>query len=455
MARKRYDFDLIIIGSGAGGSIAAGIATREGKRVALIEDDTFGGECPNWGCVPTKALLESARIYHRARTAGEFGIRGTAVGFNYPSIKAWKDTAVRRTGASKTKAFYEKAGATVIHGRAHFIDAQTISVNRRHISSEYFLIASGSHVAVPNVPGLKENGYLTMREAVDLKVPPKQLLVIGGGAVGCEFAQVFATFGSHVTIADISPRLLPREDEEVSGVIEDVFTDDFGTSLLPSSRIIKVEKQGLRKRVTYQRGGHNHTLVVDEILVASGKLANTDFGLENAGVEYSPRAIKTNAHMQTTNPHIYAVGDCAGPYMFTHMAIYQSRIAVHNMLHRNKQSVDYLAVPRVTFLTPEVASVGMTEAECLRRDLPIKKGIAPLTIIGRSNVANQRDGFVKIIGLADGTILGASIVSPHAGEMIHEITLAIQHGLSSYDIANTIHAFPTWSEAIRIAASKI
>ncbi|MFS8120340.1 MAG: dihydrolipoyl dehydrogenase family protein, partial [Microcoleus sp.] len=385
MAKQKYDFDLIVIGSGAGGSIAAHIAAQAGKRVAMIEADTYGGETPNWGCVPTQALLHAANVYSQARNGQTFGIRGSAVGYNYPSVKAWKDTAVRRTGASKTKEYYEAEGITVIHGLGHFINPHEVTVNRRHLSSEYFLIASGSRVAVPNIEGIEQAGYLTMREAVDLVRPPKSLFIVGGGSVGCEFAQLFSIFGTKVYIADIEPRLLPNEDSEVSVVVEDVFTNDLGMQLLTSTKVTKVAKEGVMKRVTFQRGGVNTTIKVEDVLLATGKIANTDFGLENAGVSFSSHGIEVNDQMQTSAHHIYAAGDVVGPYLYTHMAIYQSRVATHNILHRDKQSVDYSAVPRLTFLTPEVASVGMREEECLRRDLPIKKAIAPLNIIARAN----------------------------------------------------------------------
>src|SRR5215213_4215519 len=222
MAKQTYDFDLIVIGSGAAGSVAADIVARAGKRVAMLEGDTYGGECPNWGCIPTKSLLYAASIYHAARGAQNFGIRGTSVGYNYPSLKAWKDKTVERTGASKTKSYYEGKGITVLHGYAHFIGPHEITINRRHLSAEQFLIATGSHVAVPAIDGLDKAGFITMREAVDLSRPPKSLFIIGAGMAGCEFAELFSVFGSKIYLADITPRVLPKEDTEVSSVVEDI-----------------------------------------------------------------------------------------------------------------------------------------------------------------------------------------------------------------------------------------
>lgn len=455
MAKHNYDYDLIVIGSGGGGTVAAHISNDLGKRVAVVEADTIGGECPNWGCVPTKALLHAAGIYDAARHGQTFGIRGATLGYNYPSLKAWKDLAVHRTGTYQGKKMFEAEGITVINGAAHFISPNEITVNRRHYSAEHFLIATGAHTFIPPVEGLQEAGYVTAREAVDFTRPPKSLFIVGAGAIGCEFTELFTTFGTKVYLADITPRLLMKEDQEVGELLRTLFEEKRGVSVLMNTKVMKVSKEGMSKRVYFQQGREMKSIKVDEILIATGKLANTDIGLENAGVEYTPKAVTTNEFMQTSAKHIYASGDVAGPYQFTHTAIYQSRLAAHNMWHKQKVAVDYRAVPRCTFVNPEIASVGMSEDECIRRDLKYKKAIAPISIIGRANTSNVDDGFVKVITEADGTLIGASIVSPRAGEMLHELTLAIQYGLTAQEVANTMHAFPTWSEAVRIACAKI
>lgn len=455
MAKQTYDYDLIVIGSGAGGSVAADIVARAGKRVALIEGDAMGGECPNWGCVPTKALLHAANMYDQAKNASRFGIRSAAIGYNYPTIKAWKDLAVKRTGAANSEKFYQSEGINVFRGNAHFISPHEVSVNRRHISGQSFLVATGSHWVVPAITGIDKVTYLTARTALDLTRPPKSIFIIGGGAVGCEFAELYSTFGSKVYIADIAPRILPKEDVEVSDIVEKQFTEQRGMDILTKTKIIQVAKEGIMTRVTYLRGGEEHTIKVEHLLIAAGKAPTTDLGLENAGVEYTSKGISVDEHLQTTAKHIYAAGDVLGRYMFTHMGVYEGKIVANNLVNRNKISPDYKAVPRVTFISPEVASVGMTEADCLRRDLSINKGIAPLNIIGRSNVSDIRDGFAKVITDKKGTLIGGSVVGPHAGEMIHELTLAIQHSMSAQDVANTLHAFPTWSEVVRIACAKV
>lgn len=456
MAKKQtYDFDLIVIGSGAGGSVAADIAARAGKRVAIVETDMLGGECPNYGCVPTKALLHAANLYDSARGAERFGIRLSAMGYNYPSIKSWKDTAVRRTGTSDSEKYYRSQNITLLRGTAHFLSPHEITVNRRHISSHYFLVATGSVMRLPDIVGLDKITYLTSRTALDIIRPPKSICIIGAGSTGCEFAELLATFGTKVTIMDIAGRILPNEDEETSNLIESYMSKQRGMTILTKTKIINIADDGPMVKVTYLRGGEQHTVKAEKILVTTQKTPNTDLGLENAGVEFSHRGIDVNEHLQTSVPHIYAAGDVLGRYMYTHVGVYESRVVANNILRKHKVATDYRAIPRVTYITPEVASVGVTESDCLRRDLEVKTAIAPLNIISRSNVTDTRDGFCKVITDRSGVLIGGTVVGPHAGEIIHELTLAIQYGLTSAEVANAIHAFPSWSEIVRVACSKI
>ena len=455
MAKHSFDYDLIVIGSGAGGSVAAMIAARSGKRVAIIEADTLGGDSPNFGDVPMSALLHAAKIYGGAKDGQQFGIRSATVGYNYPSIKAWKDLAVSRAGAGGSQRFYEAEGITVYDGAAHFISPHEITVNRRHLSASYFLIATGTHWSAPQIVGLDKVPHLTPRTAIDIIRPPKSVFIIGGGATGVEFAHLFSTFGSKVHIAEVAPRLLPREDDEVSELVERVFDGQKGVSTLTSTRVVKVARDGIMKRVTYVRGDAEFSVKVDEILVAAGKLPTVDIGLENAGVVYTPKGIEVNDHLQTSVKHIYAAGDVLGKHMLTHVALLESRVAAQNILHRDKVTPNYKAVPRVTYTVPEIASVGLTEDDCIKRDLAINKASAPINIIGRANTTNTRDGFVKVITDKKGVILGATIAAPCAGELIHELTLAIQYNLTAQNVATTMHAFPTWSEAIRVVCSKL
>lgn len=456
MAKKSFDYDLLVIGSGAGGSIAASIVARTGKRVALVESNALGGDSANFGDVPTGALLNVARIYSEAKSAGKFGIRTNAVGYNYPSIKNWKDKVVARTSSGDGKRYYQSLGVTVIPGLAHFISPHEVSVNRRHISAENILIASGAEWSLPKVTGLDKIDYLTAATALDLIRPPRNLFIIGGGSVGLEFAQLFSAFGSKIYIAEIAPHLLPREDQEASDLAKKVLSEQYGVTPLTEVRVVKVAKEGVAKRVTYMRGHQEYSVKVEEILLAAGKAPRVDIGLENAGIEYSPLGIEVNEHLQTSAKNIFAAGDVLGGFGLTHVALMESRIVAHNILHKNKVLPNYRSIPRITHLVPEIASVGMSEDDLIKRDLDYKKAIVPLGIVGRSIITDIHDGFVKI--LADkktGRILGATVAAPSAGEMIHELTLAIAHNMSAADIANTMHAFPSWSEAVRVACAKI
>lgn len=456
MATKNvFDYDLIVIGSGAGGSAVATIAAREGKRVAIIEADTFGGDSPNWSDVPTKALLHAAHLYDEARHGARFGLRSATLGYNYPSLRAWKDLAVTRTGAGGNRRYYENQGISAYHGLAHFLSPNEISVNRRHLSAANFVVATGSTWIVPDIKGLDKVGYLTPRTILESIRPPKSLLVIGGGEIGIEIAQLMAIFGTKVYIAEKSARLLPHQDSEVGELMERILREQKGVTSLTETRVLSVIKDGLGKRVTYSRGGVEKTILVDEILIATGRLPRVDLGLENAGIKYTPKGIEVTNQLQTTNRHIYAAGDVLGRDSHTHSAILESRIVANNILHKTKATPDYTATPGVIFTYPGIAHVGLSEDDCRKRDLSVNKALAPLNMIARSNTSDFRDGFVKLITDKKGVILGGTIVAPHASEMIHEIALAVKHNLTADDIAQTPHAFLSWSEAVRVVASKL
>ncbi len=456
MGKKyEFDYDLIVIGSGAGGSAAANIVASEGKRVAIIESDTFGGESPNWSDVPTKALLHAANLYDEAIHGSKFGLRSSTIGYNYPSIRNWKNLAVKRTGAGNNRDYYEKQGINTFLGLAHFISPNEITVNRRHLSANHFLIATGSHWFIPEITGLDSIRYLTPRTILEEIRPPKSLMIIGGGESGVEIAQLMATFGTKVYIAEKAERLLPDHDSEAGELLARILTEQKGVSVLTQSRVVSITKEGLCKKIIISRAGVEKSVKVDEVLIATGRTPTVDLGLENAGVIYNQSGITVNNYLQTNIKHIYAAGDVLGRSNLTHNAILESRIVANNILRRNKIEPDYTATPKVIFTNPGIASVGLSEMDCLKRDLSIKKAMATLNIIGRSNTSDFRDGFVKIITDKKGVILGATIVCPHAGEMIHELALAVKFGLTAAQVAETPHAFLSWSEAIRVAAGKL
>lgn len=455
MPKHTFDYDLIVIGSGAGGSAAATIAARAGQRVAIIEEDTFGGDSPNWSDVPTKALLHVAHVYDEARHAGKFGLRTSTLGYNYPSIRAWKETVVKRTGAANNRRFYENHGISAFNGRAHFLTPHEITVNRRHLSAAHFLIATGSSWVTPNIQGLSGVDFFTPRTILEALRPPKSLFIIGGGRYGIEIAQLMATFGTKVYIAEQAGRLLPHYDEEVGVALEQLLTEQKGVTVLTHSRVLSVSREGLTKKILISRGGTEKIIKADELLVAAGRAPEVDFGLENASVHYTPKGIEVNEFLQTSVKHIYAAGDVLGRDSHTHSALLESRVVAHNILERTKLAPDYTATPDVIFTNPEIAHVGLSEDDSRRRDLAINKAVAPLSIIARSNTADFRDGFVKIITDKKGVILGGTIMAPHAAELIHELALAVKYGLTAKQVADTPHAFLAWAEAIRVAAQKL
>jgi mercuric reductase len=451
----QFDYDLIVIGSGAAGSTAALIATKQKKRVALLEAGTFGGESPNWGDVPTKAMLHAANLYEEARLGNRFGIRSSMLGYNYPSILQWKDKVISRTGAADNRQYYEKNGIATFHGVAHFMSPHEISISRKHLTARNFLIATGSHFATPDIYGIDSITYQTPKTILSLPKVPHSIFIVGSSSEAVEYAQLFAILGSKVYIAERSMRLMPEEDAEVGELIEKHLHSTKDISCLTQTQVASVEKRGLGVRVSYARGNAMRSVQVDEILFANNRVASTDLGLENALVNYTAAGITVNDNLQTSSQHIYAAGGAIDASSPTQVAMLQGRVAAHNMFHKATSQPDSSLIPRITFTNPGIASVGLSENDCIKRDLAINQAVAPLTMIARSNTSDFSNGFVKLITNKKGILLGGTVVAPHAGEIIHEVALAIHAGMSASDLASMQHAFLSWSEAVRVAAGKL
>lgn len=453
MQSKNYDYDLIVIGSGAGGGVGAHYARALGKKVAIFEDDAIGGECPTYACVPTKALLHSALRFEQVKTAKTQGIDVSSVRVNYAEVKKWKDLVVSRTGASHGTAAFTKDGIDVIRKRARFVSSHSVEAGGKIYTAAKFIIATGSKVFIPPITDLSKVGYITFREAIDLKKPPKSLLIFGGGAVGCEFAELFSSFGTKVTIVNRSD-ILGKEDKEARELIKALF-ENRGITILTDTTALKVEKKKGMKVVHFQKGEKQFFGEYEEILISTGKVPLLDFYPEKAGINTEKGKLVMNSYLQTNVPHIYAAGDVVGPYLFTHTGYYQSYIAANNAFSTKKIKADYSVVPRCVFTSPEIASVGISEDEAVEKGIKIKKGIMAVGILGRANTSNRFDGFVKVITDSKGVIIGGSIVAPRAGEMIHEIALAIKLKVKAEVLADMIHAYPTYSEGIKIACSLV
>lgn len=452
-----FDYDVIVIGSGAGGSIAAQQIAKSGKSVAVVEADSLGGQVLNHSSIPTKALLHAASAFETAKRGSAFGIRATTVGYNYPSVKAWKDTVLRLTKKAYSEDTYINQGIGIIKGKAYFLDNQTISIGTARFTAKNFIIATGSELVLPEIAGLSKVGFLTHKEAIDLIRPPKTLAVIGGGESGVEFAQLFAIFGSKVTIIESSNALIGNEEPETSKLIEDRFRKEYGMSILLNTTVNSVSKSGLKRSLQVTRGGKTGQLVVDEILLTTGKKAVTDIGLENAKVVHTPSQIKTNRYQQTSQKNIFAIGDCAGPYHYAHAAAYQGQVVAHNIVHpRSPVEAKYKAIPRSIFTNPQIASTGMTEEQLKENSVQYKSVVVPISVVAKSATSGFYDGFIKVMSSKQNdVIMGATIVSPVASELIGELSLAIQYNLTAQQVAHTVHSFGTWSEIIRVACAKL
>lgn len=449
-----HEFEIAIIGSGSGGGVAAHMLANQGKRVALIDKGAFGGECPRYGCMPTKALLESAKVFEIAKQAPQYGIRIGSLGASFAAMQVWAKKVVRESGLDDNVQTFVHEGITTLKGRAFFIDPHTVSIGDRRVSAKHFIVATGSTPRIPDIEGLTSVGFITHRDILELPRLPKSLFIIGAGTIGCEYAEFFSTFGTRVHIAETATRLLSGEDPEASKLVEQLF-EAKGVHIHTSTTIEKIEGAHGRKTVTYRHGGESHTVTVEEIMVAVGRKPNVDLGLDNAGIRYSPRGITTNSLMRTSSKHIYAIGDATGGAMYTHTANYQARIAVYNLTHSKPLKATYHAIPHCTYVGYEVATVGYSEAALQTENIAYQVGHVPLSVVARSITSGHPHGFVKIFASHTGVILGGTIVAYRAGEMIHELTLAVQRSMKARDIADTVHAFPTWSEAIRVACAKI
>jgi len=455
VAKHNFDYDIIVIGSGAAGSVAAEIAARAGQKVAIVEAGNLGGSAPTLGDVPVGALMTAAHVFDEARRGVAFGLRTAAMGYNYPSVKNWKDLSVRRSGVAATGDYLRSRGISLFKGRAHFLSPNEISIGRRHLTAGKFLIATGSRTLMPDIVGLDTIDYLTPETAIDLLRPPRSLFVVGAGAAGAQFAELFAIFGTKVYLADMQKRILPREDDEVSEVMTDVFTRLRGMEVLTSARVIALKNENPLVKVTYLVGEEEHSIKVEKVLIAAGRTPNTDIGLENAGVEYDETGIKTDEFLTTSAHHIYAAGDVLGRFGKTHSALNESRVGANNLLGRNKIAPNYTAVPRVIWTNPEIAAVGLTEKDLTRDDVKFHRSIVQNSSVPRANIANFAIGFTKILTSAKGELLGATIVAPHAAETINEVSLAINNGLTAHDIAESIHPFGSWGEVLKLACAKV
>lgn len=460
---RRFDRNLIVIGAGAGGLVSAYIAAAVKARVTLVEAKVMGGDCLNYGCVPSKALIKSARVAQQMRDAGRFGLQSAAPVVDFPAVMRRIQGVIAAIAPHDSVARYTSLGVEVVQGHATLCNPWTVEIKHpdgssQRLSARSIVIAAGARPLVPPLAGLAEAGYVTSdtlwARFGTLATAPQRLLVLGGGPIGCELAQSFARLGSQVTLVEQAPRLLLREDEEVSALVTAALRAD-GVRVLTGHTALRCETGADGRTLLATQQGQETALPFDELLCAVGRVARLDgYGLEALGIP-TGRTIETNAYLQTLYPNIYAVGDVAGPYQLTHAAAHQAWYATVNALFGQfrRFKADYRAMPSVTFTEPEVARVGLNEQEARTQGIAHELTLYPLDELDRAIAEGETEGFVKVLTVpGQDRILGVTIVGSQAGELLAEYVLAMQQGLGLNKILGTIHPYPTLAEANKYAA---
>ncbi|MDQ4011170.1 MAG: FAD-dependent oxidoreductase [Actinomycetota bacterium] len=452
-AMPTFDYDLAIIGAGSGGLTAARLARFFAKRVALIDKDRLGGDCLHYGCVPSKALIKASRVAHEAATAQRWGLSAQPVNNGLAAVNARVQRAIADIGKLDDTGVLSELGVDVLLGGATFRDPHTLRVGSgdlqsRDITAKFVLIASGSRPAVPHIDGLAEAGYLTNEDVFDLSDLPDRLAVIGGGPIGVELAQAFHRLGSTVTVLQRGPHLIPRDDAEMINMLEGQFVDE-GIGVRLNTRLGAVHRDRGDKVLTL---GGDEQLRVDEILCAIGRASNVEsLGLDAAGVITNKRGIAVNELLQTNQSHIYAVGDVIGGPAFTHYAGHQAAHAVRNIFVPIKAKFAPGHLPWVTFTDPEIAHVGRTEEQARAGGDTFEVIRFPYCHNERAVTDAEPVGLMKFLIDGKRRLIGAHIAGQCAGEMINELTLAMNNDLTVDAIIGSIHAYPTYSFAIPIA----
>lgn len=468
---KHFDRNLVVIGGGAAGLVTAYISAAVKAKVTLVEGQKMGGDCLNTGCVPSKALIRSAKFIKDARNAASLGVGDVNLDLHFSEVMARIHRVVAEIEPHDSVERFTKLGVDVVQGHAKIVSPWEVEVNGRRLTTRAIVIAAGARPVVPPIPGLDEVGYVTSETLWSLKTLPRRLVVLGGGPIGSELAQAFAQLGSEVTQIDRSINILSREDADVSALMERCLAQD-GVRILTGYEAVRCERDGDTKRLiirTNQAGeegrernaasGNEISIEFDVLLCAVGRVARTEgYGLEELGIPLSPRkTIETNAYLQTLYPNIFACGDVAGPYQFTHTAAHQAWFAAVNALFGDfkRFKADYRVIPWCTFTSPEVARVGLSEQEARDRDIAVEVTKYDLADLDRAIADEAATGFIKVLTLpGKDKILGVTIVGEHAGEMLAEYVLAMKHGLGLNKILGTIHTYPTMSEANKYVAGE-
>lgn len=451
-------FDLVIIGGGVAGLVSASGAAQLGARVALVERESLGGDCLRTGCVPTKRLVHSAKVASLMRRAGEFGLEGEPLRVNFQKVMQSMRDVRAEIGKNDDPERFRKMGVDVMFGEGRFTGPNEFEIKGERLWGRKFIIATGSRPVMLPIPGLKESGALTNETALELDRLPRTIAILGAGPIGMEFAQVFSRLGSKVTVIEKMGQILPREDKELSDALFKILSAQ-GIRIDVCTEVKEVRRSGEAKTLSAQCPTGDKTYEADEVMIAIGRAPNVEgLNLEAAGVEYDRRkGIKADDTLRTSQKHIYACGDVVGQYAFTHVAEYHAGIAISNSLFPViKRKVDYRVVPWTTFTDPELSRIGLTEDEAKEKygskDVHVYR--FEFKDVDRAVIEGEGQGLIKLVCDSKARILGAHILGPHAGELIHEYVLAMRENLPITKISRAIHVYPTGSQAVKRAADQ-
>jgi pyruvate/2-oxoglutarate dehydrogenase complex dihydrolipoamide dehydrogenase (E3) component len=457
-------YNVVVVGAGTAGLVTAAGTAGLGGRVALVERNLMGGDCLNFGCVPSKALISSARLVQRIRESEKWGLDQLEPQFVFE--KVFERMRVRRAKIAPhdSRERFESLGVDVFHGEARFVSPNEVEVNGQRLRARNFVIATGSRAVVPKIKGIENVAYFTNETIFDeLKRKPENMIVLGGGPIGCELAQTFRRLSVDVTIFQHGDQLLPREDRDVAEFVERRLINE-GVRIIKNADARSVATSDTGKvalQLLDRQSGQlvEPTFFADALLVAAGRAPNLrSLDLKSVGIDITERGVRVNDYLQTSQRHIYAVGDVVGPFLFTHMADAQGRVVVRNILvpfQFLRQKMDYSVVPWCTYVDPEVAHVGLGEKEAKAQNIDYDLFVVPLEEVDRAVVESEDAGFAKILtGKGSDKILGATVIAAHAGDLLHEFVLAMKSGIGLGTIASTIHAYPTFAELARKAGDK-
>ncbi|MES2888093.1 MAG: FAD-dependent oxidoreductase [Pseudomonadota bacterium] len=462
---KTFDRNLVVIGGSAAGLVTSYIAATVKAKVTLVEAHKMGGDCLNYGCVPSKALIKSAKLAHQMRHADHYGLEAATPAFSFRQVMARVHRVISEIAPHDSVERYTGLGVEVLQGRAKIVDPWTVEVTLndggiQRLTTRSIVIAAGARPFVPPLPGLDDVGYVTSDtlwdEFAKLDAPPARLVVLGGGPIGCELAQSFARLGSQVTQIEMAPRIMIREDQEVSDLARDSLQRD-GVAVLTGHKALRCERDGDHKFIVVEHQGQEKRIGFDTLLCAVGRSARLQgYGLEDLGIP-TERTVVVNEYLETLYPNIFAAGDVAGPFQFTHTASHQAWYAAVNALFGSfrKFKVDYSVIPWATFIEPEVARVGLNEQDAREKNIPYEVTKYGIDDLDRAIADGSAHGFVKVLTVpGKDRILGVTIVGEHAGDLLAEFVLAMKHGLGLNKILGTIHTYPTMAEANKYVAGE-